>query len=110
MSGPSRLVRRYPALFGWGVATLLILAAVAAAPVLAPHDPNRLNMAQALKAPSAAYPFGTDEAGRDILSRVLYGGRESIVAAFAVLIVAVVVGLTVGAASGWIVGRIDDVL
>jgi peptide/nickel transport system permease protein len=110
MNDPVRLVRRYPALFSWGLATLVILAAVAAAPLLAPHDPNRLNMAQALKAPSSAYPFGTDEAGRDVLSRVLYGGRESIIAALAVIIASVVVGLIVGAASGWIAGRTDDIL
>jgi peptide/nickel transport system permease protein len=110
MAGAAYLVRRYPALFGWGLATLIILAAVAAAPMLAPHDPNRLDMGQALKAPSGAYPFGTDEAGRDVLSRVLYGGRESIVAAFAVIAAAVIVGLIVGAASGWIAGRTDEIL
>jgi peptide/nickel transport system permease protein len=110
MADPVLLVRRHPALFGWGLAALVILAAVAAAPLLAPHDPNRLNMAQALKPPSPAYPFGTDEAGRDVLSRVLYGGRESIIAAFAVIIASVVLGLVVGAASGWSAGRTDDIL
>jgi len=102
--------RRHPALVGWGSATLLILLAVAAAPLLAPYDPNRLNMAQALKPPSAAFPFGTDEVGRDILSRVLFGGRESIVAAFVVIAAAVGVGVLVGAAAGWYGGRVDEAL
>ena len=104
------LLRRYPALFSWGTATLLIFALVAAAPLIAPHDPNRLNMEQTLKPPSSAYPFGTDEVGRDLLSRVLFGGRESIVAALAVIAAAVVLGIAVGATSGWAGGRIDEAL
>jgi peptide/nickel transport system permease protein len=101
-------VRRHPALFGWGAATLLIFLVVAAAPLLAPYDPNRLNMAQALKPPSTAFPFGTDEVGRDILSRVLFGGRESILAAFSVILAAVAVGVFVGAVAGWYGGRVDE--
>jgi peptide/nickel transport system permease protein len=104
------LLRRYPALFSWGAASLLIFVLVAAAPIVAPRDPNRLNMAQSLKPPSAAYPFGTDEVGRDLLSRVLYGGRESILAALIVIACAVVLGIIVGATSGWTGGRVDEVL
>jgi peptide/nickel transport system permease protein len=100
--------RRYPALFGWGAATLFILVLVAAAPLVAPADPNRLNMGQALKPPSATNLFGTDEVGRDLLSRVLYGGRESILAAFAVIAAAVGLGILVGATAGWAGGRLDD--
>ncbi len=102
--------RRHPALVGWGSATLLIFIVVAAAPLLAPYDPNRLNMAQALKPPSAAFLFGTDEVGRDILSRVLFGGRESILAAFAVIAAAVALGVAVGAVAGWYGGTVDDAL
>jgi peptide/nickel transport system permease protein len=102
--------RRHPALVGWGSATLLIFFIVAAAPLLAPSDPNRLNMAQALKPPSTAFPFGTDEVGRDILSRVLFGGRESILAAFAVIAAAVGLGVFVGAVAGWYGGRVDESL
>ena len=105
-----RLLRRYPALLGWGAATFVILALVAAAPLVAPYDPNRLNMGQTLKPPSATYLFGTDEVGRDLLSRVLFGGRESIVAALVVITAAVVLGILVGATSGWVGGRVDEVL
>src|SRR5215204_5235477 len=105
-----KLARRYPALFSWGAATFVILALVAAAPVVAPYDPNRLNMGQTLKPPSSTNLFGTDEVGRDLFSRVLYGGRESIVAALVVIGAAVALGILVGATSGWIGGRADEVL
>jgi peptide/nickel transport system permease protein len=105
-----KLVRRYPALFSWGLATLVILVLVAAAPLVAPYDPNRLNMGQTLKPPSTTNLFGTDEVGRDLLSRVLYGGRESIVAALVVIAAAVLLGITVGATSGWLGGRVDEAL
>jgi peptide/nickel transport system permease protein len=103
-------LRRHPALVGWGLATLVILVLVAAAPVLAPYDPNRINMAESLKPPSTAHPFGTDEVGRDLLSRVLWGGRESIIAAFAVILAAVLVGILVGTGAGWLGGQADEML
>lgn len=102
--------RRHPALCGWGLATALILAAVAAAPALSRHDPNRMNIAMALRPPSAAHWLGTDEAGRDVLSRVLHGGRESIAAALAVIAAALLIGVLVGATAGWRRGAIDEAL
>jgi len=98
------------ALWGWGLATLLILVVVAAAPALSRHDPNRMNIALALKPPSATYWLGTDEAGRDVLSRVLHGGRESITAALAVIAAAIGLGVLVGATAGWCRGAVDEVL
>ena len=89
--------RAHRALWGWGGATALILTLVALAPALSRHDPNRMNIALALKPPSAAHWFGTDEAGRDILSRVLHGGRESITAALAVILAALLIGMVIGA-------------
>jgi len=103
-------IRRYPALVGWGAAAALVLAAVAAAPALSPHDPNRLNLGRALKPPSVVHWFGTDEAGRDVLSRVLYGGRESIMAALAVIAAAIALGILIGAAAGWVRGAVDEAL
>ena len=102
--------RRRRALWGWGGATVLILALVAAAPALSRHDPNRMNIALALRPPSAVHWFGTDEAGRDILSRVLHGGRESITAALVVIAAALVIGIVVGALAGWWRGTVDEVL
>ena len=97
-------------LLGWGSLTLLIFAALAAAPLVAPNDPNRLDMSQTLRPPSGAFPFGTDEVGRDVLSRVLYGGRESILAAFAVIVAALLVGGVVGAVAAWCGGFVDEML
>jgi peptide/nickel transport system permease protein len=103
-------VSRYPALVGWGAATALIVATIAAAPALAPHDPNRLDLGRALAPPSSANWLGTDEAGRDVLSRVLYGGRESLAAALAVIAAALGLGILVGATAGWVEGALDDAL
>jgi peptide/nickel transport system permease protein len=97
-------------LVGWGAMTLVIFATVAAAPLLAPHDPNQLNLSQSLRPPSGEAPFGTDEVGRDVLSRVLFGGRASIVTAFAVITAALLLGVVIGAAAAWCGGMIDEVL
>jgi peptide/nickel transport system permease protein len=103
-------VRRYPALVGWGAATALIVALIVAAPALAPHDPNRLDLGRALAPPSGANWLGTDEAGRDVLSRVLHGGRESLAAALSVIAAALGLGILVGATAGWVEGALDDAL
>lgn len=105
-----RFVVRHPALIGWGLASALVLIIVAAAPFVAPHDPNALDISAAQEPPSRTYPFGTDEVGRDILSRVLYGGRQSIVAALAVIAAATVIGVVIGATAGWFGGHVDDSL
>jgi peptide/nickel transport system permease protein len=99
-----------PALWGWGSATALILGLAAAAPALSRHDPNRMNIALALRPPSTVHWFGTDEAGRDILSRVLHGSRESITAALVVIAAALVIGIVVGALAGWCRATVDEVL
>jgi peptide/nickel transport system permease protein len=106
----ARALSRYPALLGWGTATALIVLLVVAAPAVAPRDPNRLDLAAALRPPSAVHWFGTDEAGRDVLSRVLHGGRESIAAALAVIAAALGLGILVGAGAGWARGTVDEAL
>jgi peptide/nickel transport system permease protein len=97
-------------LWGWGGATALVVGLVAAAPAVARHDPNRMSIALALQPPSALHWFGTDEAGRDILSRVLHGGRESITAALVVILAALLIGIVVGALAGWWRGAVDETL
>jgi peptide/nickel transport system permease protein len=69
-----------------------------------------MNIGLALRPPSAVHWFGTDEAGRDILSRVLHGGRESIAAALAVIAAALAIGVVVGALAGWCRGTVDELL
>lgn len=80
------------------------------APVIAPHPPNRLNPADRLSPPSLQYPLGTDEFGRDIFSRLLYGAQISLVIAFVAQGVAISIGLTLGLIAGWYGGWVDDII
>lgn len=89
---------------------LTVLVFVAFAPWLATHDPNAINLKARLAAPSGAHWFGTDEVGRDLYSRVIFGGRLSVGVGFFVVVIAGGVGAVVGCLSGIIGGRIDTVL
>jgi peptide/nickel transport system permease protein len=80
-----------------------------AAPLLAPHDPLGLDVLNKLRGPSAAHPMGTDQFGRDVLSRVIYGARLSMGVGFSVGVVSVVVGLLLGLIAGFY-NRVDAVL
>lgn len=100
-----------------GVVLVLLLAAVAVlAPVIAPHDPLAQNAVAALEGPSRSHLFGTDETGRDIFSRVLYGAaislRIGILAVVTIMLVGVPLGLIAGSVGGWVDGvimRLADV-
>jgi peptide/nickel transport system permease protein len=97
-SGPGR----------WGFALSLLLVALAvAAPWLAPYDPAAQHLAARLAGPSLAHWMGTDELGRDILSRVLYGARVSMFVSVTVVFGAGLMGLAVGAVSGYAGGWFD---
>lgn len=80
---------------------LLIIAMSIAAPWLAPHDPMQLLPAQRLKPPSEQFLLGTDAFGRDLLSRVIYGGRISLLIGFGATIVSIAGGLVIGLFSGF---------
>ena len=104
-----RLLHNRLTALGLGVVGLLVLLA-ALAPWLAPADPLRQNLAQALLPPGPGHWFGTDEFGRDVLSRLLHGTRITL---FIVVLVTVVVGplgLAVGVVAGYFGGRVDAVL
>ena len=90
-----------------GVVLLLIIVAALLAPILAPYDPDTLDMAVALTGPSAAHPLGTDQLGRDQFSRLLYGGRATLILTLAGTFGTVVIALLVGVLSGYIGGRLD---
>ena len=93
------------------LAPVLVLTLVAlAAPLLAPHDPTAITAAGSLQAPSAAAPLGTDEVGRDVLSRVLHGIRASWLAALAVIAGGVLLGGTIGLIAGAGGRLVDTVL
>lgn len=87
-----------------------ILACSALAPVLAPYDPNAIDMAAALQGPSPAHWLGTDALGRDMLSRALYGGRGCILLALAATALSMTFGLAVGVLGGWFGGWLDWLL
>src|ERR671913_2282620 len=82
------------AIFGSAVMSIFILMAVFA-PLVAPYDPLETNLPQKFAGPSLAHPFGQDELGRDILSRVIYGARISLTAGLAAVALATVVGTLV---------------
>lgn len=104
------LFRRNPlAMLGLLVAGVLVLAAVFA-PLLATHDPGVQDLGQRLRAPSAAHWLGTDELGRDVYSRLLYGGRITLGIVIAVVLLVAPVGLAVGCVAGYAGGVWDRVL
>jgi peptide/nickel transport system permease protein len=94
-----------------GVVVLSAWALVsAAAPWIAAFDPLQQNLEERLRPPSAQHFFGTDELGRDVLSRVVYGGRISVTAGVAVVAIAGIFGTTVGTIAGYCRGWMDELL
>lgn len=83
------------------VCLLLIVASAVFAPWLAPHDPLQLAPALRLKPPGDGFPLGTDAYGRDLLSRILYGGRISLLIGIGAAVVSVAIGLAIGLVSGF---------
>ncbi len=94
---------------GLAIVVAVILAAVLA-PVIAPHDPLEQNILSRLQPPHENYYLGTDYFGRDILSRLLYGARISLVIGIASTVIAMVVGSLIGLLAGYYGGRFDIVV
>jgi ABC-type dipeptide/oligopeptide/nickel transport system permease subunit len=106
-----RLLRHRGATAGT-VVILLVLAGALLAPLLAPYDPARLPAdlaAQSLRPPGREHWLGTDLLGRDLLSRILYGARVSLLVGFAVALLTAVLGATLGLLAGFYAGTIDVV-
>ncbi|MBW6399158.1 ABC transporter permease [Roseomonas sp. HJA6] len=95
--------------FGLGV-FLLVVALAILAPWIAPHDPIEQDIFAKLEPPSALHPLGTDYFGRDILSRLLYGARYSLVIGIASTLAAMLIGSTIGILAGWHGGRFDIIV
>jgi ABC-type dipeptide/oligopeptide/nickel transport system permease subunit len=89
--------------FAWVIISLL-------APVIAPYDPMEQHIVDRLQPPNTTYWFGTDQLGRDVLSRVMYGGRLSLPAGVLVILVAGVIGTILGGLSGFLGGWFDESL
>jgi len=99
--------------FTGGVIVLAFIAIGIAGPGLAPSDPNKQELTAMMKAPQgigSAHVLGTDNLGRDILSRVIHGSRVSLLVAFAVVFVSGFVGITLGAISGYFGGKVDFII
>ncbi|WP_328504262.1 ABC transporter permease [Streptomyces sp. NBC_00457] len=95
---------------------LVVLAAVLA-PLLAPYAPDAVDLSSSLAGTTGAHPLGTDASGQDLLSRVLYGARTSLIAPLLLLLLAAVLGVTLGTVAAWrggwvdtLVSRITDVM
>ncbi|GGH20345.1 peptide ABC transporter permease [Alsobacter metallidurans] len=104
-----RLIREPAAILGGFIIFGFVLAALLA-PALAPYDPNASDWMAIRQAPSAAHWFGTDDLGRDVLSRVIYGARASLAAGFLSVGIALVIGLPFGMIAGYFGGVADIVI
>lgn len=116
-----RFKRNRTALFGLAVIGVMVFTAVFARPIviegipiqpfsLAPYEPGASDFSALNQPPSAAHPFGTDWAGKDIFSRVLYGGRFSLTIGVIAVGLAVAVGVPLGAIAGYFGGWIDEII
>jgi peptide/nickel transport system permease protein len=104
------LLSRNPLSIAGLAITLLIFVAALFAPQVSPYDPLRQNVSERLQAPSWNHLFGTDEYGRDVFSRVLYGARVSLTAGLLVIFMTVSIGIVTGILAGYLGGKIDNVL
>ena len=107
LGGLRYFARRSPMSAFWGVIAATILVIAIAAPVIAPYEPLRSNFRVMTKPPSEQHIFGTDQIGRDTLSRVIHGSRASLTVAFSAVLFGTTVGAFWGLASGYLGGRFD---
>ena len=101
-----RLRKSKTALFGGVIAMVLVLVAIFA-DVLAPYSPTASDQGHTFEAPSRAYPLGTDQLGRDMLSRLIHGSRISLAVGVASVLLALFVGVPLGLVAGFYGGRVD---
>lgn len=94
-----------------GAITVLCLIIISLlAPFISPYDPTAIDVHNVLSPPSKAHPLGTDELGRDVLSRMLYGSRVSLKVGFVAVGIAILIGIIIGAVAGFYGGKADAVL
>jgi peptide/nickel transport system permease protein len=111
--GWSKMVRTLlgsrTALFGLALSILLVLAAILA-PRIAPYRPDEIHPIDSLMAPSARYWLGTDDLGRDILSRIIFGARVSLMVGTIAIGIAAAAGVSLGLVAGFLGGRVDGLI
>jgi peptide/nickel transport system permease protein len=101
--------RHKPAMIGLSIMLLLALASILA-PILTPYDAVKTDLDAMLQPPSLEHPMGTDDLGRDLLTRLLYGGRISMSIGVMAMFLAVIIGSLVGGLAGFYGGWVDNVL
>ena len=94
-------LRNYPTAFVGAIIVLVFIVTAVGAEQLAPHDPNWVTPRDSVKPPNSVYIFGADHNGRDILSRVIYGARISLLISMTSVTVGLIVGVSLGALAGW---------
>jgi len=104
-----RLVSNQRVVVGSAVLLITLFVAVFAG-IIAPYDPNGQLLAERLAGPSAAHPFGEDQLGRDVLSRVIYGSRVSLGVGFSSVAITIVIGTVIGVAAGFFGKWTDNIL
>jgi len=101
-----RLLRNFAFTSGLLLTVVLVLVALAA-PLLSPFDPNVQDTSRRLEGPSRQHLLGLDDLGRDVLSRIIWGARVSLRVGFSVVVLAALIGITLGAISGYFGGLVD---
>jgi len=104
-----RRFRRHPGAIAGSIMLGIIILAVILAP-LSPYDPIATDVPNRFQPPSLEHPFGTDQLGRDLLTRCLYGGRVSLTVGFLVVLITLVIGVPLGAVAGYFGGWVDNVI
>lgn len=105
----SSIIRQRKTKIGLAIAIIFILIAIFA-PLIAPNDPTLVDVTVKLQNPSLKYPFGTDQLGRCVFSRIVFGSRYSLFYSFTVLAITLIIGLTIGMVSGYVGGKWDTAI
>ena len=105
----SSIIRQRKTKIGLAIAIIFILIAIFA-PLIAPNDPTLVDVTVKLQNPSLKYPFGTDQLGRCVFSRVVFGSRYSLFYSFTVLAITLIIGLPIGMVSGYVGGKWDTAI
>jgi len=100
-------LRRNQLALAGGVVVVFVAVLALLAPIIAPMDPNRYDVKKILDAPSGLHPLGTDQLGRDVLSRMLYGARVSLAVGFVSVGIATAIGIALGSLAGYHGGMTD---
>jgi len=105
-----RRFRKNKLALGGGILVLFLFIIAFLAPLISPHDPGDINVKNILLSPGKTHPLGTDELGRDILSRMIWASRISLKVGFVAMGIAVLIGIILGSLAGYYGGKIDNLI